>query len=84
VRKTRSGHPTDDLAIVIVSTNEAHWLRPCLRSITDHAGTLSLDVVVADNNSTDGTAELVETEFPDGHVRKSRIFSCKQPGADDL
>jgi GT2 family glycosyltransferase len=53
-----------DLAIVIVSTNEAHWLEPCLRTVFAQAGDAELDVVVVDNESTDGTRELVESNFP--------------------
>jgi GT2 family glycosyltransferase len=64
-----------DLAIVIVSTNEARWLRPCLSSVFAHAGELALDVVVADNESTDGTRELVEGEFPG-----ARVVTCKNRG----
>jgi N-acetylglucosaminyl-diphospho-decaprenol L-rhamnosyltransferase len=52
-----------DLAIIIVSTNEAKWLRPCLTTLHEHAGAIDLDVVVVDNESTDGTRELVESEF---------------------
>jgi N-acetylglucosaminyl-diphospho-decaprenol L-rhamnosyltransferase len=65
----------DDLAIIIVSTNEAHWLRPCLSSIYEHAGDLELDVVIADNESTDGTRELVEEEFP-----RARVVTCPNRG----
>jgi hypothetical protein len=57
-----------DLAIIIVSTNEAHWLRPCLSTVFEHAGDLDLDVVVVDNESRDGTADLVAREFPDARV----------------
>jgi GT2 family glycosyltransferase len=57
-----------DLAIIIVSTNEARWLDPCLRTVFAHAGSASLDVVVVDNSSTDGTRELVETRFPEARV----------------
>jgi GT2 family glycosyltransferase len=57
-----------DLAIIIVSTNEARWLEPCLSTVFAHAGDASLDVVVVDNNSTDGTRELVETRFPEARV----------------
>jgi len=39
----------DDLAIIIVSTNEAQWLPQCLSSIYEHVGSVSVDVVVADN-----------------------------------
>jgi GT2 family glycosyltransferase len=64
-----------DLAIIIVSTNEARWLRPCLTSVFAHAGNVAVDVVVADNESTDGTRELVESEFP-----AARVVTCKNKG----
>lgn len=64
-----------DLAIVVVSTNEAHWLEPCLRTALDHAGPIDVDVVVADNASTDGTRELVEREFP-----QARVVTCENRG----
>ena len=53
-----------DLAIVIVSTNEAHWIEQCLPTVFDHAGDARLEVIVVDNSSTDGTRELVESSFP--------------------
>ncbi len=58
----------DDLAIITVSTNEANWLRPCLSTVFSHLGDLRADVVVVDNDSEDGTRELVETEFPGARV----------------
>jgi len=64
-----------DLAIIIVSTNEAKWLRPCLESISRRAGDIDLDVVIADNESTDGTRELVEAEFP-----QARVVTCPNRG----
>jgi N-acetylglucosaminyl-diphospho-decaprenol L-rhamnosyltransferase len=60
--------PRHDLAIVIVSTNEAKWLEPCLSTVLAAAGDASLDVVVVDNESTDGTAELVAEKFPAARV----------------
>ncbi len=60
-----------DLAIIIISTNEARWLEPALSTVFAHAGDASLDVVVVDNSSTDGTRELVETRFPDARVVNS-------------
>ena len=57
-----------DLAVIVVSTNEARWLRACLSSVFEHRGACSLEVVVADNESTDGTAVLVEEEFPEARV----------------
>jgi N-acetylglucosaminyl-diphospho-decaprenol L-rhamnosyltransferase len=64
-----------DLAIIIVSTNEAKWLRPCLSTVFERAGSIELDVVVADNESTDGTRELVEQEFP-----RARVVTCPNRG----
>jgi GT2 family glycosyltransferase len=61
-----------DLAIVIVSTNEAHWLEPCLGTIIDASSGISADVVVVDNESTDGTRELVSSKFPSVRVVASR------------
>jgi len=60
--------PTADIAIVVVSTNEARWLKPCLSTIFAHAGGAALDVVVVDNESSDGTRELVESNFPAARV----------------
>ncbi len=65
----------DDLAVITVSTNEARWLRPCLSTLFAHVGNIRLDVVIADNESTDGTQELVEREFP-----LARVVRCQNRG----
>jgi N-acetylglucosaminyl-diphospho-decaprenol L-rhamnosyltransferase len=59
------------LAVIVVSTNEARWLRPCLSTVFEHPGALELDVVVVDNESSDGTRDLVEEEFPEARVVSS-------------
>ena len=46
-----------DLAIITVSTNELHWIRPCLPTVFEHMGDISCDFVVVDNDSHDGIAE---------------------------
>lgn len=63
-----------DLAIIIVSFNSAEWLRPCLSTVFAQAGEIDLDVVVADNESTDNTAELLESEFPAVRVVRTPNF----------
>ena len=76
-----------DLAIITVSTNEAHWIRPCLRTVFEHMGDISGDVVVVDNDSHDGTADVVATEFPEartvwsrnhgfGHANNRALMTC--------
>lgn len=64
-----------DLAIIVVSTNEARWLTPCLETVLAHVGDADVDVVVADNESTDGTRELVEDRFPE-----VRVVTCANHG----
>ena len=60
-----------DLGIIIVSFNSASYLSACLSSLYAHADGAELDVVVVDNGSTDGSAELVEREFPRVRVRRN-------------
>lgn len=53
-----------DLAIVIVSHDVRELLRGCLHSIDRARSTLTLDVWVVDNGSSDGTPAAVRDEFP--------------------
>ncbi len=52
-----------DLGIVIVNWNTRDLLRNCLRSLA-HATGVSYQIVVVDNASDDGSAEMVRREFP--------------------
>ena len=56
-----------DLSIVIVSWNTRELLRGCLASLPAATGGLETEVIVVDNASADGSAEMVVSEFP--HVR---------------
>jgi GT2 family glycosyltransferase len=70
--------PSDahDLAVVIVAIpNQKHWFEACLPTIRQHAGDIAVDVVVAENGSTDGTRELIEREFP-----WARVVACENRG----
>ena len=60
-----------DLDVIVVSFNSASYLGPCLGSIYAHAGDVELDVVVVDNDSTDGSPEYVETHFPQARVLRN-------------
>jgi N-acetylglucosaminyl-diphospho-decaprenol L-rhamnosyltransferase len=60
-----------DLAVIIVSFNSAQYLIPCLESVYRHAGDIELDVAVVDNGSVDGSADLIEREFPQARVLRS-------------
>ena len=51
-----------DLSVVIVSYNTRPLLRDCLRSLRASEG-LALEVIVVDNASSDGSADMVRDEF---------------------
>ena len=53
-----------DLGIVIVNYNTCALLRKCLHSVYASAGDFTFDVSVVDNASSDGSAEMVVSEFP--------------------
>lgn len=53
-----------DLTIVIVNYNVRELLRDCLRSVLASAVRGSVEVIVVDNCSSDGSAEMVAADFP--------------------
>lgn len=56
--------PHVDLSVVIVSWNTRDLLAQCLASVYAHPPDGTLDVLVVDNASTDGSVELVRARFP--------------------
>jgi GT2 family glycosyltransferase len=52
-----------DLSVVIVNWNTLERLRDCLSSITEQLGSVAHEVIVIDNDSSDGSPEMVENEF---------------------
>jgi len=53
-----------DLGIVIVNYQVRDLLRDCLASVYDGRGDFTFKVCVVDNDSRDGSAEMVAKEFP--------------------
>jgi len=53
-----------DLSILIVNWNAVHYLKPCLASVYREVKGIEFEVLVVDNASYDGSAELVKTDFP--------------------
>jgi GT2 family glycosyltransferase len=52
------------LSVVVVSWNTREILRGCLASIERHLSSLPCETIVVDNASADGSAEMVEQDFP--------------------
>lgn len=53
------------LSIVIVSWNVEELLETCLRSVLANASGLSMEVIVVDNASKDGTVQMIKNKFPE-------------------
>jgi GT2 family glycosyltransferase len=53
-----------DLAVVILNYNTRALLHDCLLSLDPSRHNLSMRVIVVDNASTDGSAEMVRRDFP--------------------
>ncbi|MFC2038082.1 glycosyltransferase family 2 protein, partial [Chloroflexota bacterium] len=57
-----------DLGIVIVSYNVCDLLRDCLASVYDSQGDFAFEVCVVDNDSHDGSADMVAEEYPQAQL----------------
>jgi GT2 family glycosyltransferase len=58
------------VSVFIVNYNTRALLEQCLESIIETKNGLSVEVFVADNNSTDGSAKMVRARFPDVSLRR--------------
>ena len=53
-----------DLSIIIVSWNVKDLLKKCLTSVFERAQGINFEVFVIDNDSRDGSARMIQKEFP--------------------
>jgi GT2 family glycosyltransferase len=53
-----------DISVVIVGWNAKHYLELCLESLAKAPPRRSMQVLVVDNASTDGSVEMLEARFP--------------------
>lgn len=56
--------PVLDLTIIISSYNTRGLLKNCIESIYRHTNGITFEVICVDDNSRDGTADMVADEFP--------------------
>ena len=98
-RPRRDATTSARVAVLLPLRNEAGRVTPCLESLLGQRGTPDLDIVVLDDHSTDGTAEVVRSiagdkvrlltgaPLPEGWLGKP--YACHQlaaaaPDADVL
>lgn len=63
----RSGAPPD-VSVIIVSYNTRDVTAACVRSIYERTSDCTFEVIVVDNASKDGSAELISRDFPSAIV----------------
>jgi GT2 family glycosyltransferase len=56
-----------DISVIIVGWNAKHYLELCLESLAAAPPRRSMEIIVVDNASADGSAEMIEARFP--HVK---------------
>ncbi len=62
-----------DVSIILVSYNTKDLTRDCIKSIYEKTTDLNFDVWVVDNDSKDGSAEMIKTEFPEVNLIESGV-----------
>ena len=56
------------LSVIIVNYNVKYFLQQCLQSVEKACGLVDAEIFVVDNNSSDGSNEMVEELFPNVHL----------------
>ena len=52
------------LSIIIVNYNVKFFLEQCINSIKTGSKGLKIEIIIVDNNSTDGSVNMIKNEFP--------------------
>ena len=61
-----------DISVVILSWNDKQYLEVCLQSLRDAAPSRTMEIIVVDNASTDGSPEMVEALFPEVKIIRNK------------
>lgn len=56
------------VSVIIVSWNARDYLTQCLSSLTTEACRYPMDIIVVDNASSDGSADCIESNYPNVHL----------------
>jgi O-antigen biosynthesis protein len=62
-----------ELSVIIVSYNVSEYLKNCLYSAIKACGKINGEIFVVDNNSSDGSDEMVRNEFPEVKIIRNAI-----------
>lgn len=62
-----------DLSVIIVNYNVKHFLEQCLHSVYKSAQNLRVEIIVVDNNSVDGSCQVIHEKFPDVILIENKV-----------
>jgi len=62
-----------DITIIIPNYNTKSLLRNCLASIYQHTKGITFEIICIDDNSPDGSAEMVAAEFPGAILIRNKV-----------
>src|SRR5665811_292285 len=62
-----------ELSVIIVSFNVRDFLRQCLISVKIASEKINYEILVVDNNSEDGSVEMVKNDFPEVKLMINRV-----------
>jgi len=54
-----------ELSVIIVNYNVCHFLKLCLQSVEKSSRNLAVEIIVVDNNSSDGSCEMILRDYPE-------------------
>lgn len=62
----------NDISIIIVNYNVKEYIIPCIESIYRHSvSKLRIEIIIVDNNSYDGSVDLIAKKFPEIKIIKN-------------
>jgi len=67
---TRHETPNPEISVIVVNFNGLRQTLRCLQSLKATTG-IRFEILVVDNASTDGSSEVIRTEFPDVQLLRS-------------
>ena len=60
-----------DISIIVVNYNVEFFLDQCLDSVRNAIKNVSAEVIIVDNNSIDGSIEMIESKYPEFQLIKN-------------